>query len=171
MYKNIFDEQKYAEVYTAADAEKEMQIGRNAMVALAMLLGSDYTEGVKGVGIVNAMEILDTFDVSEDLKGGLTSFKKWLDGFDPADVDAKSKDNSTKTKEQLFHAKHKSARTRWVAENFPSDAVMKAYLHPVVDASKERFTFGGKFDLRVSRTPGSESTISLNLLSFVGFSL
>ena len=126
-----------------------MKLGRNAMVALAMLLGSDYTEGVKGVGIVNAMEILDTFDVSEDLKGGLDGFKKWLDGFDPAEIlDKKNKEQSKKTKEQLFHSKHKSARSRWVAENFPSDAVMKAYLNPVVDKSGERFSWGGKFATR-----------------------
>lgn len=28
------------------------------MILFAMMLGSDYTEGVKGIGIVNAMEIL-----------------------------------------------------------------------------------------------------------------
>ncbi len=27
-----------------------------------MLLGSDYTDGIKGIGIVNAMEILKIFD-------------------------------------------------------------------------------------------------------------
>ena len=31
------------------------------MILLALLLGSDYTIGVKGVGIVNGIEILSTF--------------------------------------------------------------------------------------------------------------
>lgn len=48
VYKNIFEEQKYAEVYKAADAQREMKITRHEFVALAMLLGGDYTEGVKG---------------------------------------------------------------------------------------------------------------------------
>ena len=143
VYKNIFDEQKYAEVYRAEDAEREMRIGRNAMIALAMMLGSDYTEGIKGVGIVNAMEILDTFDVSQDLKGGLSSFKKWLDGFDPSDFGGKPTEHATMTKEQQFHSKHKSARARWIAPpNFPADNVIKAYMDPVVDKSTERFSWG-----------------------------
>jgi DNA excision repair protein ERCC-5 len=32
------------------------------MIIFALLLGSDYTEGIKGIGIVNAMEILKVFD-------------------------------------------------------------------------------------------------------------
>ena len=43
VYKNIFEEKLYAEAYMADDAEKEMGIDRNGLVALAMLLGSDYT--------------------------------------------------------------------------------------------------------------------------------
>ena len=43
-----------------------------------MLLGGDYTDGVKGVGIVNAMEVLEAFEV-HDLRAGLTQFKKWLE--------------------------------------------------------------------------------------------
>jgi DNA excision repair protein ERCC-5 len=151
VYKNIFDEQKYVEVYAARDAEREMRLTTNSMVALAMLLGGDYTEGVKGVGIVNAMEVLETFDVSTDLKSGLTSFKKWLDGFDPGYVLAlKNAEDCVSSKEQLFHSKHRTARTRWIApENFPSDSVMKAYTDPVVDKSKDRFSWGSKFACRI----------------------
>lgn len=43
VYKNIFEEKHYAEAYMANDADKEMGLNRNALVALAMLLGSDYT--------------------------------------------------------------------------------------------------------------------------------
>ena len=39
------------------------------MVALAMLLGGDYTDGVKGVGIVNGMEILQAFSVDDSAEG------------------------------------------------------------------------------------------------------
>ena len=35
VYKNIFDEKKYAEVYKACDAEREMSLGRDEFVALA----------------------------------------------------------------------------------------------------------------------------------------
>ncbi len=31
---------------------------REKMIIFGLMLGSDYTDGVKGIGIVNAMEIL-----------------------------------------------------------------------------------------------------------------
>lgn len=121
-----------------------MGLSQNAMVALAMLLGGDYTEGVKGVGIVNGMEIVTHFDVSENLKEGLQRFRSWLDGFEPV-VEANSrKDQGSKahTKEQKFHIKHRTARNRWDApENFPSESVMSAYVNPVVDKSSAKFSF------------------------------
>jgi len=145
VYKNIFDDQKYAEVYKASDAEREMGLNQNAMVALAMLLGGDYTEGVRGVGIVNGMEVINAFDVGADLKGGLHKFRAWLDGFEPI-VEAKSRLNTgakKRTKEQKFHIKHRAARNRWEApESFPSDSVMSAYVNPVVDKSPVKFSFG-----------------------------
>lgn len=140
VYRNIFDEQKYAEVYIAADAEREMSLGRNEMITLAMLLGGDYTEGVKGVGIVNAMEVLETFSVSGCVKDGLVRFRKWLDGFDFATESAPS--TASSQKEAAFHAKHMSARSRWTTpEGFPSDHVIQAYLGPVVDNSEKSFTW------------------------------
>lgn len=121
-----------------------MGLGRNQMVALAMLLGGDYTEGVKGVGIVNAMEVLQAFDVTESLQQGLQNFRKWLDGFDPMeDLHSTNNDSSVVTKELAFHRKHRTARNRWAApDSFPSDQVMKAYVSPVVEKSGSTFTWG-----------------------------
>ena len=144
VYKNIFEEQKFAEAYMADDAQKEMGLSHDAMVALAMLLGSDYTTGVKGVGIVNAMEVLEEFEVAGDVKEGLSNFASWLDGFDPSDTSLKTTETSTKKGgEQSFHEKHKSARSRWIApSNFPADNVIAAYRNPVVDKSTQPFSWG-----------------------------
>lgn len=150
IYKNIFEDKKYVEVYHAKDASEEMNLTQDALVALAMLLGGDYTEGVKGVGIVNGMEVLQAFDVDQNCKAGLIRFRKWLDGFDPKDLtkDHKSEDsqdagNVRSEKEQVFHRKHHTARTRWIApKHFPDAKVLNAYLNPVVDASTERFSWG-----------------------------
>ena len=43
------------------DLEHEVGIGRPELISMAYVLGSDYTEGVKGVGIVNATEIVSAF--------------------------------------------------------------------------------------------------------------
>ena len=143
IFKNIFDDQKYVEVYSAKDAENEMNLTHDGFVALAMLLGGDYTEGVKGVGIVNGMEVLQAFDVSHDLKEGLVRFRKWLDGFDPTDIIEIQKGKTEMGKEHVFHRKHYTARTRWIAPtHFPDPKVLNAYLNPVVDISNERFSWG-----------------------------
>jgi DNA excision repair protein ERCC-5 len=143
IYKNIFEDQKYAEVYKAVDAEREMGLGRSQMVALAMLLGGDYTEGVKGVGIVNAMEILDAFDFSTSAIEGLRMFKEWMDGIDLSDTIDLNQMRGMKAGIHDFHTKHKSARSRWVApDGFPSESILKAYEQPVVDTSRDRFTWG-----------------------------
>ena len=142
VYKNIFEDQKFEEAYKANDAEREMGLGRDQMVALAMLLGGDYTQGVKGVGIVNAMEVLNAFDFSGGAREGLQAFKKWLDGMDlPGAIDVHEADMHPKVK--AFHEKHKSARRRWITpEGFPVENVLKAYSQPVVDSAKDVFSWG-----------------------------
>jgi DNA excision repair protein ERCC-5 len=145
VYKNLFKDQKWVEAYHAKDAVAEMSLNRDALVALAMLMGGDYTEGIKGVGLVNAMEILDAFDVADDCKEGLRRFRKWLDGFDPSDLVAGADGGGSKdtTAENEFHQKHRSARNRWIApKHFPDERVFNAYWNPVVDTSRERFSWG-----------------------------
>ena len=44
LFISIFDDKKYVEVYQSKDAEK-LGLGCNEKIALAMLLGGDYTEG------------------------------------------------------------------------------------------------------------------------------
>lgn len=65
--------------------EKELGIKREDMIALAYFLGSDYTEGVNGIGIVNAMEIIQAFPFGaseEEILLGLEKFREWLRGYD-----------------------------------------------------------------------------------------
>lgn len=48
---------------------------REKLIIFAELLGSDYAEGVKGIGLVNAMEILKVFNTFDKLD----KFKKWAE--------------------------------------------------------------------------------------------
>ena len=61
IYKNIFSDSKYVEFYHQRDIERELGLERIDYVCLALLLGSDYTTGVHGIGIVNATEIIRVF--------------------------------------------------------------------------------------------------------------
>lgn len=144
VYKNMFDDQKFVEVYKAEDAAKEMALDRNEMVALAMLLGGDYTSGVRGVGIVNSMEILGAFSMTKSTRDGLEQFRKWMDGFDPSDALASNCVQAEgRTALQKFHSTHRTARTRWICpEHFPAENVLNAYLNPIVDKSEDSFSWG-----------------------------
>lgn len=86
------------------------------------------------------MEILQAFPVKNDIRQGLLKFKRWLDGFNLNDEAESFPCNLTK--EQIFCRKHKSARSRWSApKGFPSPQVLHAYMNPVVDTSKEKFSW------------------------------
>jgi 5''-3'' exonuclease (including N-terminal domain of PolI) len=137
VYRNIFDDKKYVELYLSSDSEA-IGLGYNEKIALAMLLGGDYTQGVKGVGIVNGMEILKAFPVAESVLGGLNAFRNWLDGFELDNTT-----NSDNPNLAEFTKKHKSARSRWLLpSNFPSNIVWQAYTKPVVDNSQTNFSWG-----------------------------
>lgn len=82
VYKNMFNQQRYVECYQTQDIEREMLLSRKKLIQLAFLLGSDYTEGIAGVGPVAAMEILAEFssnEEDEDLRLPLQRFKEWYD--------------------------------------------------------------------------------------------
>ena len=74
VYRNVFESKKYVEAYAADRIEVELGLDRARMAELALLLGSDYTEGVGGVGIVNALEIVHAFPGLD----GLAEFRDWV---------------------------------------------------------------------------------------------
>ena len=64
------------EAYAANDVTKELGFDRSDFIRFALLLGSDYTSGVKGVGIVSATEILRSFPGLN----GLQELLGWVNG-------------------------------------------------------------------------------------------
>ena len=73
VYKNMFNQSKTVECFFLADFARELGIDREKLVQLAYLLGSDYVEGLPGVGPVVAMELLKEFTGNN----GLQKFKEW----------------------------------------------------------------------------------------------
>lgn len=59
-----------------------------AQVCLAVLLGSDYTEGVAGIGVVNALEVVSAWPGG---LAGLQQFRAWLEGPDERLLEAAAK--------------------------------------------------------------------------------
>lgn len=73
VYKNMFNQSKTVECFLLSDLARELGLDRDTLVRLAYLLGSDYVDGLPGVGPVVAMELLKEFP-GED---GLHKFKDW----------------------------------------------------------------------------------------------
>ncbi|KAG9448758.1 hypothetical protein H6P81_008723 [Aristolochia fimbriata] len=170
VYKNIFDDRKYVETYFMKDIESELGLTREKLIHMALLLGSDYTEGVSGIGIVNAIEVVNAFPEEE----GLQKFKEWIESPDPtilgklsSNLGGNSKKKSLKGGEgedvsttrsadlsdikQIFMEKHRNVSKNWhIPSSFPSTAVISAYTSPQVDESTEPFSWG-KPDLSVLR--------------------
>lgn len=73
VYKNMFNQSKTVECFLLSDLARELGLERDTLVRLAYLLGSDYVEGLPGVGPVVAMELMKEFP-GED---GLHKFKDW----------------------------------------------------------------------------------------------
>ncbi|KAI1492596.1 hypothetical protein F5X96DRAFT_677652 [Biscogniauxia mediterranea] len=134
VYKNMFNGNKFVECYLSSDLEKELSLSREQLISLAQLLGSDYTEGLPGVGPVTAVEILSEFPG----KDGLTEFRDWWQDVQvhnrPKEADQGSK----------FRKKFRKAQATklFLPPGFPSPAVVEAYLLPDVDSNPERFQWG-----------------------------
>lgn len=93
------------------------------MVFLALLVGSDYTTGIQGIGPVTALEILAAFPSFS----GLTEFRKWYLG--------------QATKGPTRNSLRKKLKNLVLTENFPNLQVVQAYLDPQVETSKEAFSW------------------------------
>lgn len=77
--RRLFDKGgAFQEYYESATIEKELGLSREQLIHMALFLGCDYTPGIHGVGIVNAIEITNAFNSVE----GLARFKVWADNPD-----------------------------------------------------------------------------------------
>ncbi|UIZ27395.1 hypothetical protein KXD40_005553 [Peronospora effusa] len=162
VYKNIFHHQKFVEAFSARDIERELGFSREQIIALALLLGSDYTDGVRGIGIVNATEIAASYPGIK----GLREFKEWVHEFNVAEEAQRvassgskkkkkkvskgkadksiegSDENNAITARERFQRSHATARRKWeLGDEFPSQQVVQAYMAPQVDRSDARFSW------------------------------
>ncbi|GMH40145.1 hypothetical protein BSKO_08049 [Bryopsis sp. KO-2023] len=167
VYKNLFENKKYVEEYNMQDIESELGLDQQRLIQMAMLLGSDYTEGISGIGIVNATEVVQAFSGPD----GPKAFRDWVNSPDEHLVSvarASSKGEAGSSGATIsgldnddpglrkFKITHRAARKNWeLPESFPNPAVVEAYITPKVDGSKEKFTFG-RPDLEMLRSFCSE---------------
>ncbi|KAG8738187.1 DNA repair protein rad2 [Ceratobasidium sp. 414] len=134
VFRNMFNQSKTVECFFSADLERELGLDRETLIGLAYLLGSDYTEGLPGVGPVVAMEIMKEFPG----KDGLTEFRTW---WRKVQIGRDTEADLRTTFRKRFKKKFK---TLHLTEEWPNPKVpqREAYLDPTVDPSEERFQWG-----------------------------
>lgn len=131
IYKNMFNQKQYVECYFSEEIDHKIGLDRHKLIELALLLGSDYTEGIKSIGPVLAMEILAEF-------GSLKRFKSWFD--EHARGVVLSNSSPSKLEKNLLN-RIKSGKL-FLPDNFPDQIVFQAYTHPEVDRDKSEFKWG-----------------------------
>ncbi|XP_056134816.1 DNA excision repair protein ERCC-5 homolog [Lampris incognitus] len=132
VYKNFFSQNKYVEHYQFIDLQNQLGLDRTKLINLAYLLGSDYTEGVPGVGYVTGMEILNEFP-GAGLEP-LTQFSEWW---------SEAQHNKRLASDPRDSKVKKKLRGLQLQAGFPNPAVAQAYMHPAVDQSSDgSFSWG-----------------------------
>ncbi|KAM3624814.1 uncharacterized protein V6R79_001930 [Siganus canaliculatus] len=121
VYRNFFSQNKYVEHYQYSDLQSQLGLDRTKLINLAYLLGSDYTEGVPGVGYVTGMEILNEFP-GTGLQPLTLLSQWWIEAQEKKRLVADPRE--TKVKKKLRDLK--------LHPGFPNPAVAQAYLEPAV---------------------------------------
>ncbi|EUD66852.1 DNA excision repair protein ERCC-5 [Plasmodium inui San Antonio 1] len=132
--KNFFNRKKTVEVYERKLIEDKLGLYQDELINLSLLCGCDYTIGVHGVGIVNALEIIKAFPTFDDLKK-----LKEIVSNPFRDL---SKDDKYFNNEEVkrFLKTHKNYKLNWIfPRNFPDREVYKCFKYPKVCTDIEKF--------------------------------
>ena len=132
VYRHMFNDRHTVQCYLASDLEKELSMDQKRLIAAALLLGSDYTEGIPSIGPVSAVEILAEF-----ANEGLAGFRAWWlrvqQGIDAPD------ESSSRFRKRF---KRLNVAKVFLPPSFPDPRVEDAYLRPEVDSDPSQFEWG-----------------------------
>ncbi|OKL56381.1 hypothetical protein UA08_08194 [Talaromyces atroroseus] len=129
IYKNMFNQSKFVECFLSNDLEKEYALDRVKFIQFAHLLGSDYTEGIPGVGPVTALEIITEFTSLDEFRAW------WLQVQMGAEI--------PNDPHQRFRKKFKKMASKlFLPPSFPDRHIDEAYLNPEVDSDTSEFQWG-----------------------------
>ena len=126
VYRHAFAPSHHLEHYAMPAVTRATSFDRDDLVALALLLGSDYTLGVHGIGLVRAVAVLRVFGSSP---AALRAFRAWC-----ADPHAPLPPAcATPAPPRVVRALRSAApRLVFPSLDWPSAAVVDGYRHPLV---------------------------------------
>ena len=137
VFRHLYLGDSTVEIFNLAS----LGFSQDELVSLALLLGCDFTEGVRGIGPVNATEIVRHYAGLE----GLTRFRIWAErlgsdfGNESDPLDGEDESDGTLKAFKLMHANY---RSQWLfPDDFPSVKVWNVFTQPVVEHNLEPFTW------------------------------
>lgn len=131
MYRHFYSTSKRIMRFGITDVERDLSLSRLDLITLSILLGSDYSVGVRGIGPIKGLQLLRILKpfISETISA-LSLIKMGLiEGDWPATGDSAS--------DQFL--KRLTMQCVVVDPSILDSAVLDAYLHPNVDTDKPAF--------------------------------
>jgi DNA excision repair protein ERCC-5 len=133
VYRHVFSKHQSVEKHDLETIRSKLGYDREDLITYAYLVGSDYTLGIKGVGIMNAKVIMKNFRGYS----GLEKFKEWSRKFGQEETDL-----------ELQKLRKISERLE-IPEHFPDLRIKDAYLDPVIDTKHQTYTWGSPQKQRI----------------------
>ena len=127
VYRHAFAPGHHLEHYAMPAVTHATSLDRDDLVALALLLGSDYTLGVRGVGPVRAVEVLRAFGRGP---AALRAFRAWCT--DPTGAADPSTADNGEIARVLRSLRSAAPRLVFPSLDWPSAAVVDGYRCPLV---------------------------------------
>ena len=134
--KNFFQQDKNVISFHSKDIFRLFGLDREKLIALALVCGSDYTDGIAKAGPVTAIEIISEFGGKADGITALKNFRRWLNDVRANNGHLPVSNGNTTVRNKLRRLMGS------VPESFPNSVVVDAYLKPSVDNSSENFEWG-----------------------------
>ncbi|CAF3780367.1 unnamed protein product [Rotaria sordida] len=126
VYRHFFRQDQLVEYYDSTIISNQLGLDRETMIAIGMIVGSDYTKGIPNAGIMTALEILQEFHGT--CMERLEKFRRWW---------KKAQKPEYKTQSKIL----KRLKNLELFEGFPNKAVYDAYNTPKIDYDQSKFTW------------------------------
>lgn len=143
VYRHLFSKNKNVQHYESRVVQESLGLSQSEFVGIAVISGSDYSPGLTGVGVVNAIELLSEFAVAKSAQSEsqeyetmrtLKSVGEWMMTFE-SNVEQPEPTSARQKLRSVIMRNNDMDKIKSIV----NDNVVAAYFHPSVDNSTEKF--------------------------------